>query len=137
MTGTPDPYVMYLVVRTSLKMNAGKTASQVGHAVMMLMLEWHGQMGETFIPPKEREKREEREQWYERQVVMGHWLKDNHPSYPKIVLAASDDEFMKVQLENGGFLVVDNTLKTETVFGLWPCKKSEASETIKTLKPLR
>ena len=68
---------------------------------------------------------------------MRHWLTDNHPSYPKIVLAASDGEFMKAQLETEGFLVVDNTLKTETVFGLWPCKKSEAPETIKTLKPLR
>ena len=134
MTDAPDPYVMYLVVRTSLKMNAGKTASQVGHAVMMLMLDWHGQTGETFMPPKEHDKRE---QWYQRRVAVDRWLKDNHPSYPKIVLAASDDEFMKVQLENDGFLVVDNTLKTETVFGLWPCKKSEASETIKTLKPLR
>jgi peptidyl-tRNA hydrolase len=133
--------VMYIVVRTSLKMGVGKAAAAVGHAVQMLM-EWyafietdHGAAGPGPLPTKTPEDRKRAEE-------TRRWLKDDYPSYAKIVLGASDDEFVKVQLENDGFLVVDRGFSqvaagTETAFGLYPCLKSEASETVRKLKPLR
>lgn len=121
-----DPYVMYLVVRKNLKMGVGKVASQCGHAVQMLMQE--------YLPDKHRSVTGEE---YERHVATRLWLEEDFPKYTKIVLGADDDEFMKVQLENDHFfVVVDRKLATETVIGLWPILKSEASVTVKTLRPL-
>lgn len=122
---------MYVVVRNDLKLNAGKVGASVGHAVQMLM------------------------QWYEPEIF-GHrtsaecllieetrlWLREDHPRYAKIILGANADEFMKVQLENDGFLVVDRGFtivlpNTETAFGLYPMKKSSAHGIVRELKPLR
>jgi peptidyl-tRNA hydrolase len=126
-----DSRVMYIVVRNDLKLNAGKVGASCGHAVQMLM------------------------QWY-MPDIFGHrtsaecllmeetrlWLREDHPRYAKIILGANADEFMKVQLANEGFLVVDRGFtmvepNTETAFGLYPMKKSEARGIIRTLKPLR
>jgi peptidyl-tRNA hydrolase len=127
-----DRYVMYIVVRTDLKMNAGKMAAAVGHAVQMLM-QW-------YLPDKHAGRTNKEA------VLMaetGAWLEEDKPSYAKIVLGASDDEFAKVQFENeGGFLVEDRGFTevkpgTFTCYGLYPMRKSEARGIIKTLKPLR
>jgi peptidyl-tRNA hydrolase len=126
-----DPRVMYVVVRSDLKLNAGKVGASVGHAVQMLM-EWympdimgHRTSEECLLLAETRE-----------------WLREDHPRYAKIVLGANSEEFTKVQLENDGFLVVDRGFtmvapNTETAFGLYPMKKSEARGIVRTLKPLR
>jgi len=126
-----DPYVMYLVVRTDLKMNAGKIAAACGHAVQMLM-QW-------FSPDIHGHRTSEEVLLMEETRA---WLEEDKPRYAKIVLGADEGEFMKVQLENEGFLVTDRGLTqvdpgTETCFGLYPMKKSEARGVIRALKPLR
>jgi peptidyl-tRNA hydrolase len=127
-----DRRVMYLVVRTSLGMNAGKAAAAVGHAVQMLMVfAWE------IIPTVPRSHEE---------LVRIHeareWLREDAPSYAKIVLGASDEEFERVQKENPGFLVVDRGFtqvepNTPTCFGLYPMRKSESLGVVRSLKPLR
>lgn len=84
-----DRYVMYLVIPTSLKMNMGKTAAAVGHAVMMMTLAY-GDMLKLPFALKDVDS-------------FMHWLHDDAPSYTKVVLAASDAEFAEVaHLEDGG-----------------------------------
>jgi peptidyl-tRNA hydrolase len=136
-----DRRVMYVVVRNDLKMSAGKVGAAVGHVVQMLM-QWlafmetdHGAAGPGPLPTKTVLGRE-------RAIETREWLTEDVPSYAKIVLGANAQEFMKVQLENDGFLVVDRGFtsvepNTETAFGLYPMKKSEALGIIRTLKPLR
>lgn len=126
-----DPRVMYVVVRSDLKMNAGKVGATVGHAVQMLM-QWY--MPEIFG----HRSSEECLRIEETRL----WLREDHPRYAKIILGADAEEFMKVLLENDGFLVVDRGFKvvapnTETAFGLYPMKKSEARGIVRTLKPLK
>jgi peptidyl-tRNA hydrolase len=126
-----DRYVMYIIVRTDLKMNAGKAAAAVGHAVQMLM---------TWYLPDIHGVRTSEEV-----MLMGNvreWLEEDRPSYAKIVLGANEGEFMKVQLENDGFLVTDRGFTqvapdSQTAFGLYPMKKSNARGIIRPLKPLR
>jgi peptidyl-tRNA hydrolase len=125
MARDPDPYVMYIVVDKTLDMNRGKVGASCGHAVMMLMLEH-----QPTHP-------------VERQLAFQHWLEDDHPAYPKIVLGASPEEFAQVLVENElHFLVIDRGFAavapdSRTAIGLWPCRKSQASPIVKTLKPLR
>jgi PTH2 family peptidyl-tRNA hydrolase len=124
-----DPIVMYLVVRESLAMSPGKIGAQVGHAVMMLMME--------YLPDRHRPitKRE-----YELHVLTREWLAGE---YGKIVLTASNNEFEKIKLEypTEHFLVVDNghtevASGSETCIGLWPQRKSQRSKTLKRLRVL-
>jgi len=152
----PDPYVMYIVVRRSLKLSAGKVGAQCGHAVQYLMQEFLPERWPTrdeakllsrkvagTLTDEERTRFEalekEKDDRYERCVTAGEWLKGDHA---KIILGASDDEFMKVQLENEHFFMVVDlgytqvAPDTETSLGLWPMRKSAASETVKTLRPL-
>ena len=61
---------------------------------------------------------------------------------PRFVLGATDDEFMKVQLEYDSIFMVTDlgytqvAPNTETGLGLWPMRKSWASPTVKSLLPL-
>lgn len=128
-----DPYVMYLVVRTSLKMNVGKTAAQVGHAVQMWM-EW---CIDAYVRRSNSFKGENLEL-----ETFARWLKDDHPSYMKIVLGASDEEFERCKRECKVQIVIDRGFTevpagTETVLAVFPCKKSEAPEAVRRLKLLR
>lgn len=125
-----DRYVMYLVIPTSLKMNMGKTAAAVGHAVQNLLSLYYLYSGSSA----------------EEKIRMGHWLEDDWPSYAKVVLAADDVEFAEVaRLEDKGITMVDVIDRgfsqvqknARTCIGPWPMKKSEAPEIIKKLKPLR
>jgi peptidyl-tRNA hydrolase len=137
-----DPYVMYLVVKTSLKMNVGKTAAQCGHAVQMLMCWIHVLRAVNNAHNRIKADVEEQDAMLEEAK---HWLEDDFPSYAKIVLAASDEEFETVKQTIAPlrrFLVTDRGFTsvaagTETVLGLWPCKKSLAPQIVKSLKLLR
>lgn len=126
-----DPRVMYIVVRNDLKLNAGKVGASCGHAVQML-LQW-------YLPNRHGS-------WTEEELELAdevhEWLTEDAPRYAKIILGADASEFMKVQIQNQGFLVVDRGFTmvepdTQTAFGLYPMKKSEARGIIRTLKPLR
>jgi len=126
-----DPRVMYIVVRSDLKMNAGKVGASCGHAVQMLM-QW-------LLPDVHGHRTSEEARLMEE---AREWLREDAPRYAKIILGADASEFMKVQLENDGFLVVDRGFTivepgTETAFGLYPMKKSAAHGIVRTLKPLR
>lgn len=159
-TRDPDPFVMYIVVRRSLKLSPGKIGSQCGHAVHYMMQD-DAVPGEDRHPPKEeielrlktmhpetmtdqdkerlRQIDEERAHRFERGKHFQQWADGDHA---KIVLGASDDDFMKVQLENDPiFMVTDLGYtqvepNTQTALGLWPMRKSWASPTVKNLRPL-
>lgn len=149
---------MYIVVRRSLKLSAGKVGSQCGHAVEYLMdealPERHPTLEEVNLRSKEqihpesmteddRTKlsafREANHARYERHTHFREWRKTDGT---KIVLGASDEEFAKVQEENPvHFPVVDLGYtqvapNTQTALGLWPMRKSWASPTVRSLRPL-
>jgi len=130
-----DPIVMYLIVRESLNMSIGKTAAQVGHAVMMLHLQYQELDNYAFIEQKDLPP--------EKQKILKlywQWLGD---SFRKVVLRASEPEFKKIQeeLKNQIVVVTDNGLtelapQTTTVIGCFPMKKSERPKIIKRLQVL-
>jgi peptidyl-tRNA hydrolase len=151
----PDPIVMYIIVRSGLKMSAGKVGAQCGHAVQYLMQEVlpdrHPTREEILLRTKlggltdaERLKLEaydaHKRHRFEHMEVTRAWLDGDHA---KIVLSATDEEFGQVLRESPWpFLVTDLGYTqveagTHTALGLWPCRKSEAPPTVKTLRPLR
>ena len=133
-----DPIVMYLIVRESLNMGTGKTAAQVGHATQMLTIEYFELVDdyEHVLADKDfqasvRGKLE----------IMREWL---NSSYRKVVLKANDKGWdrLKKEFKDTMVLVVDCGLTeiaagSETVIGLWPMYKSNATKTIKRLQALK
>ncbi len=113
-----DPYVMYIVIRKSLELSAGKVGAQCGHAVQYLM---------QALRHRNHSATEE-------------WLQTT--DHTKIVLGASDEEFIQVQGENPEHFKVIDLGRTEvepntvTAVALWPMRKSERSPMLKQLKPL-
>jgi peptidyl-tRNA hydrolase len=122
----PDPFVMYIVVRESLALSAGKVGAQAGHAVDYLWRDVHALI--TGAPTEVEEARLN---------DFTIWKLSEHG---KIILRASDQEFEKVKAEEPDhFLVIDNghtevAPKTETCLGLWPRRKSARSATLKRLR---
>jgi peptidyl-tRNA hydrolase len=94
----PDPFVMYIVVRTGLHLSAGKVGAQCGHAVDYLYREVVRLRQRVHpVVPTELEAL--------RLSDFGFWQAGEHG---KIVLAASDAEFERVKTEEPDhFLVVD------------------------------
>jgi peptidyl-tRNA hydrolase len=158
-----DRYVMYLVIPTSLKMSMGKTAAAVGHAVMLLgdMYRECEDYSEDLDPsedigpvdPMNWTTEDEEDAGTTRDELLriyDNWHQADFPSYAKVVLGASQEEFealleyvsgrygrrvMHVAVVDRGFSQVKpNTL---TCIGLWPMRKSQAPDIIKKLKPLR
>ncbi len=125
----PDPIVFYVIVRRSLKLSTGKVGAQVGHATHYLC--------RKFIPDHHRTLALDE---YARIADAREW--DQTPTHTKITLGATDDEFMQVQLENEHFFMVTDLgftevePETQTCLGLWPMRKSQASPTVKSLRPL-
>ena len=123
MARDPDPIVLYVVVRRSLNLSGGKAAAQVGHAVHYLC-RW------MFSGTESSERRDTARAW------------DRSDEHAKITLGASEDEFAKVIAENSeNFPVIDLGFtqvapNTQTAVGLYPMRKSQSSETVKTLRPL-
>jgi peptidyl-tRNA hydrolase len=157
-----DPYVMYIVVRESLMLSAGKVGAQCGHAVEYLLEE---ALPERWLSRKELELRSKRLHHFETLTdaeraqlatldeagrIRSQRLEDfrawtardsaGRRTAAKIVLGASDAEFEKVKAEEPDhFLVVDNghtevDPMTETCLGLWPRRKSTRSKTLKRLR---
>jgi len=142
-TRDPDPYVFYTVVRRSLKLSTGKAVAQGQHAMDYLTREvdrlqdiddreaWRK------LPDDESERME---MALTRLATFQTWRYSR--DHAKIVLGASDAEFEQVKTENPEhFLVTDLGYTqvapdTVTCLGLWPMRKSQASPTVKTLRPL-
>lgn len=140
----PDPIVMYLVVKETLGMSAGKTAAQCAHASQMVLIQylehvcshsglfqylnkWFGSLlGRTPDEP--------------RMEIFRKWL---NTSFRKVVLRADDKEWQKVKDACPNHVVVVDAGLTEiaagseTVIGIWPMYRSEAPKTIKKLQVLK
>lgn len=128
----PDPYVLYIVVRESLTLSAGKVGSQCGHAVDYIWRRVNRFDSRTHVIEAD-------EAVFARLLDFRLWMLGEHG---KIILGASDLEFEMVKSEEPDhFLVVDNghtevAPKTETCLGLWPRRKSTRSKTLKRLRLL-
>jgi peptidyl-tRNA hydrolase len=133
-----DPLVMYLIVRESLNMGAGKVGAQCGHAVQLIMLEWLKlqkfaiEFGYKNINEKESIQYANFNDWIDRKT---------NGSFRKVVLRANDKEWEKIKNELDHVLVTDAGLTevaagSETVIVLWPIRKSERPSIIKRLQVL-
>lgn len=133
-----DPIVMYLIVRESIGMSAGKLGAQTGHAVGMQMLQYFQCAMNIQI-----------EGYNDQSVLSKHqhdifvaWLGE---SYRKVTLTADEKEWAKLKefyKTPEAVVVVDAGLTelepgTETVIGLLPMKKSERPKLVKRLQALK
>jgi len=120
-----EKVVLYVVVRQSLKLIGGKIGAQVGHAVMFIV---------------EEAARKHWSTTEDMRLLYREWRKGE---YGKIVLAASDEDFLLAKMRYGtDFLVVDNghtqvDPNTETCVGIWPMRKKDRCDLLLRLKPLR
>ena len=130
-----DPIIMYLIVRETLNMSAGKIAAQCAHAAQMLLLKYFDFVlldltSDNRLPPFSRETAE----------LFKEWLDG---SFRKIVLKADDKEWIKIkdQLSDKIVVVIDAGLTqvnpgTLTVIGVYPEYKSKCHKLIKRLQVL-
>ena len=124
-----DPIVMYLIVRESLNMSAGKIGAQCGHAAQMVLLKYQEDaFCDTYDPPDPK------------YALFAEWLKT---SFRKIVLGADEKEWAKVKacseityviVRDAGLTEVE--AGSETVIGVFPLRKSKAPKVIKRLQAL-
>lgn len=127
-----DPIKMYIVVRRSLKLSAGKVGGQCGHAVHYFM--------RAFWEASKDPATMRTDALYARLMLAVRW--DESPDHTKVILGATDEEFEQLKVENPEhFLVVDLgrtqvAPNTQTCLGLWPMKVSERSPLLTKLKPL-
>jgi peptidyl-tRNA hydrolase len=141
-----DPIAMYLIVRSSLieEMGVGKTCAQVGHAVSMLMMEYHklSNRYDKYLASKGSSEypQASNDLWQSQYFLWSDWLKNG---IRKIALKADDKEFEKLKEEQKGRMVfvIDAGLTklepgSETVIGLPPMKKSQRSPLLKRLQVL-
>lgn len=121
-----DPWVLYLIVRESLDMSAGKIAAQAGHAVGMVYEKYA-----TYSVLSSAEARLHCDDF-------NHWRDE---SFRKIALKASDKDWKKLKTELDCLVVRDAGLTqvaagSETVIALFPMRKSSAPKVIKRLRLL-
>lgn len=149
-----DPIVMYLIVHESLGMSTGKACAQCGHAASLVTFDYCDLQDEArkvqkqivpLLQPapvgKELEHLKELYADMSRRIsIVGEWRKSG---YRKVTLRASDKEWEKVKADYPrDVMVVDAGLTeipsgSETVIGLWPMRKSQATKTIKKLQVLK
>jgi peptidyl-tRNA hydrolase len=137
----PNELVVYLVVNTDLKMGIGKTAAQVGHVIHYLGIKRDELLG-VIDNYSKAYGNDEHKKLVEQALTFNAW--HNSGSVAKVVLAANaaDFEIVKTEYADRCVVVCDEGRTeipsgSETVIGLYPMKKSEASPIIKRLKPLR
>jgi peptidyl-tRNA hydrolase len=139
---TDDPPVMYMIVRTDLKMSGPKIAVQVGHGVQMFMQLYALLVSGEYISGGLEVKGEP--DLFSRDDVAvlrltGAWLRT---SYTKILLGANDHEFTKVKEENEVHIPVvdlgrtEVAPNTETLIVLPPMHKGDQSPLLKRLRLL-
>ncbi len=139
-----DPWVMYLIVRESLGMSAGKAAAQVGHAVGMLygtFMKRHEDM--LFMSKHWDPARHPATDAQLQKMASVHqfdsWMQD---SFRKIVLRAKDGQWEKLKEQLECYVVRDAGFTevapgSETVIGLWPMRKSQRPDILKRLQVLK
>ena len=143
-----DPLVMYLIVRESLNMGAGKVGAQCGHAVQLIMLEWINMqklVASRMISDSINRKIDvpcANDKQVENYNKFNDWVdRKTNGSFRKVVLRAKDKEWEKIKNELDHVIVVDAGLTevaagSETVIALWPMRKSERPPLIKRLQVL-
>jgi len=130
-----DPIIMYLIVRESLGMGAGKIAAQCAHAAQMILLKYmqfEKDEHTNKLLPFSRDKYD----------IITEWL--DH-SFRKVILGADESKWNKIKTEiqeKDRVIVIDAGLTevepgSETVIGLIPMHKSNAPKIIKRLKALK
>jgi peptidyl-tRNA hydrolase len=150
-----DPIVMYLIVRESLGMSTGKACAQCGHAAGLIVFDYMDLKDESRklhkliventlgLSPESPALLAYKELYAEqsrRLSIVGEW---RATGYRKVTLRASDKEWEKVKADYPrDVLVVDAGLTeiaagSETVIGLWPMRKSQATKTIRKLQVLK
>ncbi|HEY5268331.1 MAG TPA: aminoacyl-tRNA hydrolase [Candidatus Saccharimonadales bacterium] len=153
-----DPIVMYLIVHTTLNMSVGKLSAQVGHAASLVVFDYSdlkdesrkvqqrilaeqkamsaGDSNGSSLPSLQ----EKYADMSRKLSIIGEW---RGAGYRKVTLAADDKEWEKVKRDYpNDVLVVDAGLTeipsgSETVIGLWPMRKSQATKTISRLQVLK
>jgi peptidyl-tRNA hydrolase len=135
-----DPIAMYLVVNEELieEMGLGKTGAQIGHAVSMLMLDYH-KLDKRYDKYIENTSTEQ-EKFLAQYFLWRDWFKNG---IRKITLKADKKEFekLKVEFKDTMVLVVDSGFTmipegSETVIGLPPMKKSQRPKLLQRLQTL-
>ena len=153
----PDPYVLYTVVRRSLKLSVGKAVAQGQHAAHYVVrageranADTHPSRDEIMLVTARQPLTAEEQERLDghraanklRRERGRHYRAWDEGEHAKVVLGATDAEFAQVVAENPfHFSVIDLGYTqvppdTLTVLGLWPMRKSQASATVKTLRPL-
>jgi PTH2 family peptidyl-tRNA hydrolase len=140
-----DALVMYLVVRKSINMSIGKTAAQCAHASQMLQIKYE-KLHKALVYQRKAIKSGDmapdplRAEVDQKELIFEQWLNAN---IRKVVLQADEKEWVRIKEEcPENVLVVDaghTELEpgTETVIGIWPMKKSQASKTLRRLQVLK
>jgi peptidyl-tRNA hydrolase len=132
----PDPYVFYTVMRRGLQLSVGKAVAQGQHAMDYLAREVE-RLTELSIIRRTQEETARLEAFHQ-------WR--GTPDHAKVVLGATDEEFVLVQAENPGrgervFLVTDLgrtevAPDTVTCLGIWPMRRSARSPLLCRLRLL-
>jgi peptidyl-tRNA hydrolase len=144
-----DPWVMYLVVRDSLGMSAGKTAAQVGHAVGILYgryFKMHTKAMDSMISDPVYMEERPLSKWSDQEkqnLILAQSFEDwKEDSFRKIVLKANDAKWDKLKenlechvVRDAGLTEVDPG--SETVIGLWPMRKSQRPNMLRKLQTLK
>jgi peptidyl-tRNA hydrolase, PTH2 family len=126
-----DPLLVYLIVRQSLNMSAGKIAAQAGHGIQKLLINYFEIKNATV-------EGDEKEAIFWDNT--SDWMDQNSR---KVVLVANDQEFEKVkQAYPDHYLIKDNGLTevppgSDTLICLRPMHKSAVSKVIKRLQTLK
>ncbi len=134
-----DPIIMYLIVRKSLPMSAGKIAAQVGHAVGILSDQYH----EAHLPNiLQSTSTEEINAIKALEIKIGWYTAWKNTSYRKVVLVATESQWEQLKLLPDHALVIDAGLteiepNSETVIGLWPMLKSAAPKVVQKCQVLK
>ena len=149
MEKSEDPITMYLIVRESINMSIGKTAAQCAHAAQMLQIKY-AELHKTLVYVRKKISAEDDvaslATGYDKmapiEAIYEQWLS---LGIRKVVLSADEKDWNKLLLEldkDTSYIVKDAGLTelapgTDTVIGLWPIKKSQASKTVKRLQVLK
>jgi peptidyl-tRNA hydrolase, PTH2 family len=138
-----DPLVMYLVVRESINMSAGKTAAQCAHAAQMLQMKYE-KLHKTLVWLRKNERTvlysPQQTEMIQQEIAFEQWVND---SIRKVVLQADEKEWVRIKEECPENVIVrDAGLTelepgTETVIGIWPIRKSQRPKTLKRLQVLK